>query len=55
MWLNKNYMELRKAIQFGFSENIMNYTTNKAHFFMFNSIMKYKKNNVKKGNNEVDK
>jgi len=55
MWLNKNYMELRKAIQFGFSENVMNYTTNKAHFFMFETIMKDHKDDVEKGNKEVDK
>jgi len=55
MWLNQTYEELQETIKNGFSKSMMNYSTNKAHFWNWQDIMKGHEPNVLNGEAEIRK
>ena len=54
-FLNKTYDELRDILVNGISRNMLNYVTNKAHIWNFDSIVRMHKPNQLRGEEEVKK
>lgn len=55
MFLNKNYMELRETVEHGFQQNMLNFLTNKVHFWDLEALRKSYGHNSVKAEQEIIK